>query len=135
MARPAEPCGTAAPQSSVAVTVTAKARGLRPARRTVTVPLVVAAADATPTISNVHRPYAAGTPKVGWTLTANPGTWTPSDASFTYAWLADGAVVGSGKTFTPTEAHATQVLSLRVTAAKKGWTGSSRTVVVGEVGR
>jgi hypothetical protein len=45
---------------------------------------VVAALSAVPT--NTALPTIAGTPKVGQTLTADPGSWTANPTSFTYQW-------------------------------------------------
>lgn len=43
-----------------------------------------------------------GTPKVGDTLTAHPGTWTPAGSSFGYQWQADGTPIpgATGPTLT-----------------------------------
>lgn len=121
--------------TKVSVTVTARARGLRAASRTVAAKLPVAASGATPTITSVHRPYAAGTARVGWTLTANPGTWGPTDVDLAYAWNVGGRVVGTDRTFRPSADHAGATLTLTVTASKKGWTTAARTVEVGTVAR
>lgn len=43
------------------------------------------------------KPRIVGTTKVGKTLTANPGTWTPAAASYTYVWKANGKVVSGAK--------------------------------------
>lgn len=71
---------------------------------------------ATPTIS--------GTRAVGFTLTANHGTWT-SGTSFSYAWYANGVYISgtSGathSTFKPTSAQIGKQISVKVTGSKAG---------------
>lgn len=41
-------------------------------------------------ITKLTRPAIDGAAQVGETLSATPGTWSPSDADFTYFWKADG---------------------------------------------
>lgn len=67
-------------------------------------------------------PAVSGTAQVGMTLTATPGAWTPSGASFTYQWLADGSRIpgATSATFTPGAAQTGTRLSVRVTARKSG---------------
>lgn len=73
------------------------------------------------------RPYIKGTPKVGWTLTADPQEWTVeddwfggpmpvTDDLFTFQWLADGRPVAgaTGRTFVPTARELGRALSVRV---------------------
>lgn len=73
------------------------------------------------------RPYVKGTPKVGWTLTADPQEWTVeddwfggpmpvTDDLFTFQWLADGRPVAgaTGRTFAPTASQLGRSLSVRV---------------------
>lgn len=72
-------------------------------------------------------PYVKGTPKVGWTLTAEPQDWTVEDDwlgqpmpvtpdMFTYQWLADGQPVAgaTAKTFAPTAAELGATLAVRI---------------------
>lgn len=65
---------------------------------------------------NLSAPTIAGTPQVGQTLVASPGTWTPAGASYGYEWLVDGVPAGSGATLPLTEAHLGKRISVRVTA-------------------
>lgn len=90
----------------------------------------------------VWRPYVKGTPKVGWTLTAEPHRWevvddwwgvpteVPDDL-FTFQWLADGkAVAGAtGRTFTPTARQLGARLSVRVGVDLPNTTTSNDTSV------
>ena len=57
-----------------------------------------------PPLVNQTAPTISGTPAVGSQLTANPGTWTPSGASFAYKWYANGLPIAGAtqQTFTPT---------------------------------
>jgi hypothetical protein len=67
------------------------------------------------------KPTISGTAKVGSTLTAKPGTWSPSsaDATYTYAWAVSGGVAqptGAGSTFIPTVGDAGHTVTVKVTA-------------------
>ncbi len=43
--------------------------------------------------SSTVRPAVTGTPAVGQTVRADPGTWDTEDLTFTYAWLLDGVPI------------------------------------------
>ena len=43
--------------------------------------------------SNTAAPAVFGKPKVGARLTARPGSWTPSGATYSYQWLGDGVAI------------------------------------------
>ncbi len=60
-----------------------------------------------PTMKNTARPTVTGKPQVGVKLTASPGTWTPSGATYAYQWYADGVAVSGAtkRTFTPLAAQ------------------------------
>jgi surface antigen len=69
-------------------------------------------------------PSVSGTPKVGSTLTATVGTWSPSDVKLTYQWLRDGVII-SGATqtsYTLTSADVGHAMSISVTGTKSGLT-------------
>jgi 5-hydroxyisourate hydrolase-like protein (transthyretin family) len=72
----------------------------------------------TPSFENTVAPAVSGSARVGQTLTASPGTWTPTGASFAYQWLADGAPLAGATT--PALAlqpiHQGKRISVRVTA-------------------
>ncbi|KQY56093.1 hypothetical protein ASD11_16650 [Aeromicrobium sp. Root495] len=74
-------------------------------------------------------PTVSGTAKLGATLTASTGTWTPAPDSFTYQWLADGvAVSGStGKTFVPRAAQVGKNIAVRVSAVRPAYVSAPRT--------
>lgn len=77
-------------------------------------------ASSTPTIS--------GTVKVGETLTANPGAWTP-ETTLSYRWMADGVAVsgGSGSTLVLSPLHAGKAITVRVAGSKPGYVTASKT--------
>lgn len=114
--------------------MTASKKGYDSASKTFTHTDRVLPADAV--VRNVYTPWVAGEPKVGWTLTVNPGTWDPVDATFTYQWLVDGKTVkgATGKTFAPSAEHVGKRVAVKVTASKKGYdAGSKRVTVAGAV--
>ena len=71
--------------NQLTVTVTGKKAGFESVSKSATtklVPFLKFTKTATPTIS--------GTPKVGKTLKAKAGTWSPSGVTFFYVWNANG---------------------------------------------
>ncbi len=111
----------------VTVAVTGSRSGHEPTTQTsaptaaVPVP-VVAAFTAAP------RPTVAGTPQVGFTLTARAGTWTPWPA-FSYSWTRDGMPIGgqTGVTYRVTDADAGTAIAVTVTGTKAGYATRSLT--------
>ncbi|HEY1118611.1 MAG TPA: hypothetical protein VGE43_12945, partial [Acidimicrobiales bacterium] len=69
-------------------------------------------------ITNVKRPSVTGTPRVGRTLTAKPGTWSPDWARTTFQWRRDGKPVAGadGRTYRLTARDRGRSLSVAVTA-------------------
>lgn len=81
---------------------------------------------------NTTAPKIPGTPTVGATLTASPGTWRPTGlVSFAYAWYANGVAIprATSQKFTPTAAQLSQKLAVKVTASMGG--AKSATVTSG----
>lgn len=80
-----------------------------------------AVTGATPTIS--------GTPQVGQTLTAAPGTWGPTGVALTYQWLAAGAPItgAKAKTYSPVAADVGKALTVKVTGTLANHTSTSKT--------
>lgn len=81
---------------------------------------------ATPHLVNAEPPTVSGEPRVGTTLTASPGSWTPAPTSFTYAWLADGQpIAGADGASLPITADLEgAALRVVVTASRAGYTSS-----------
>lgn len=73
-------------------------------------------------------PVVSGTPKVGQTLTANPGTWTPG-ATLAYRWLAGGIRVSgaTGSTLVLNPSQSGKAIAVRVTGSKPGYETVSKT--------
>lgn len=71
--------------------------------------------SATPTIS--------GTPYVGSTLTASPGTWKPSPVTFTYQWLRGGAPIAgaTASSYTLVGGDSGHSVSVSVTGFEVGY--------------
>jgi surface antigen len=84
------------------------------------------------TMTNTARPTVAGTPRVGVKLTASPGTWSPSGATYAYQWYAGGAMVSgaTGRTFTPLAAQLGKQIRVKVTASLADATSASTTSVL-----
>jgi len=79
---------------------------------------------------NTALPAISGTPAGGQTLTCSPGTFTENPTT-SIAWLSDGAVVGSGSTFTIGDAQLDTAIQCRVTATNfKGSTVATSAAVV-----
>ncbi|MDO4056781.1 sialate O-acetylesterase [Clavibacter michiganensis] len=73
-------------------------------------------------------PTIAGSPQVGFTLTARSGTWTPWP-TFSYAWTRDGVLIAgqTGVTYRVTEADRGADLAVTVTGTKTGYSTTTRT--------
>lgn len=70
------------------------------------------------------NPVISGTPKVGDTLTANPGTWAPDGVTFTYQWKSNGAPIpgATASTYVLTGAEANDTVVVVVTGSAPGFT-------------
>jgi surface antigen len=74
-------------------------------------------------IDNTAAPTISGEPRVDSTLTASPGSWSPTPAAVSYRWLADGAYV-DGATSSSLDLGAAMVgksIKVQVTATKPGY--------------
>ncbi len=62
-------------------------------------------------------------------LTATAGTWTPSDGTYAYQWLADGTPIAGATTaaYMVAAGDLGKVLTVRVTASKPGFVTDSAT--------
>ncbi len=73
---------------------------------------------ATPTIS--------GTAQVGQTLTADPGTWTPGDTTFSYQWKRGSTNVGTDSaTYVVAAADVGSTITVTVTGSATGYDAAS----------
>lgn len=87
-----------------------------------------ATVDPTP-VANTALPTISGKAKVGWTLTGTDGTWTPTPATTTYQWLANGAPI-SGATSTKLKVGPSLVgkaITFRVTVSADGFLDATAT--------
>jgi hypothetical protein len=72
-------------------------------------------------------PTITGSAKVGSTLTAVPGTWSPTPASYRYAWKIDGVAVtgATSSTFTVPVSAAGKRVTATVTGLKQYYESSA----------
>lgn len=72
-------------------------------------------------------PRITGTAKVGYTLTATPGTWGPAPVTLSYQWYRSGVAItgATAATYRPAAADITRALSVRVTGSKAGYASST----------
>ena len=110
--------------ASITVTVTPTKPGYTGVPTTSSAVGPVAAGTITP-----GTPTISGTAKVGETLTADTGTWAPSEAALTYQWLRNGTPIASATSpsYTLVAADNTAPISVRVTATLAGYATVSAT--------
>ena len=80
------------------------------------------------TFTNSARPRIDGLVKPGSTVTALPGTWTPSTGvTYSYQWLLDNVAINGATiaTYAVKESDLEKLLSVRVTASSPGYTDLS----------
>ncbi|WP_028048562.1 hypothetical protein [Cellulomonas sp. URHD0024] len=84
---------------------------------------------AMPSLTSTVTPTVSGTAKVGSTLTATAGTWSPAATTVSYQWLGGGGEISgaTASTYTVTGAEAGAPVSVRVTASRSGYLRSSVT--------
>jgi uncharacterized protein YkwD len=75
-----------------------------------------------PRVTNLTRASFTGTARVGSTLTAKVGTWTPTPTSYLYKWLRNGVPIAgrTAKTYTPVAADRGKQVTVQVIARKTG---------------
>ncbi|MGA8986612.1 CHAP domain-containing protein [Aeromicrobium sp.] len=75
------------------------------------------------TLTSTAPPTISGTPQVGSPLTAQPGTWSRSDATYSYQWsVGDRPVQGAtASTYTPRAADLDLPVSVEVVATRPGY--------------
>jgi hypothetical protein len=74
-------------------------------------------------------PTLSGTARIGSTLTAAPGTWTPSPVTLTYRWKANGVDIpgATGRTLKIAKTQLGTRITVTVTGSKLGFTSAQRT--------
>lgn len=86
-------------------------------------------------MKNTAAPVVTGTARVGSTLSASIGSWSPSPDSYTYAWLLDGVPItgATSATYKPAASQVTHKISVAVTALRTSYptaSAISKTVTV-----
>ena len=78
---------------------------------------------------NTAKPSVSGTPQVGATLTAKPGSWSLPGATYRYQWRAGGVDVAgaTASTLLLKQAQAGKQVTVRVTAVTSGYSNVSAT--------
>lgn len=118
----------------VSVTVTASKTGYASVSSTSAPTAVVAPG----LLSATTKPAISGLPKVGSTLTAQPGTWSKPGLSYAYQWLVGGTAVSGaeGPTYVPRAADIGLPVTVKVTARRDGYaTTSASSAPTGNVAR
>jgi hypothetical protein len=107
----------------VTVSVKAARSGYTTATKTTT-----ASANVKRIFTKSYVPKITGTAKVGVTLKASAGTWSPA-ATFSYQWLRDGvAISGANKyAYKTTRYDEGKAISVKVTGTKSGYLSVSKT--------
>lgn len=115
--------------------ITATVRGKLPGYEPVSTTSVPTAAVVPGLFTTAPRPTLSGAVRVGATVTAVPGTWSPT-ATLSYQWNVAGApVAGATKaSFVPRPGDLGSGLSVTVTAQRAGYAPTARTSVVTTVG-
>jgi hypothetical protein len=74
-------------------------------------------------------PTVSGTAKVGATLTATPGSWSPTPVSFSYQWKRGGSTIAgaTAATYKLTNDDAGRTITVTVVGTKSGYQSASRT--------
>jgi hypothetical protein len=80
-------------------------------------------------LTSTKTPSVSGTARVGSTVTASPGSWTPSGTTYAYQWLANGAKIAgaTSQSLLIPGSVADDKLSVKVTASKTGYANAAAT--------
>ncbi len=75
------------------------------------------------TLRSGAAPTVTGRAAVGGTLTADPGTWTPTATDVAFQWLRDGTPVtgATGRSYVPGVADVGRAVAVRVVASRAGY--------------
>ena len=107
------------------VTVTATKPGYSSGRATSQATVPVAKG---PALQATVNPTITGTPRVGQTVQATTGTWTPTADSYRYEWRVGGELTGTTtKTLTLTAAMRGKAVTVTVVAVKAGYANGRAT--------
>jgi peptidoglycan hydrolase-like protein with peptidoglycan-binding domain len=81
------------------------------------------------TLAAAKNPSISGTRKVGSTLTAVPGTWTPSGVAFTYQWYRGSTAIPGATSvgYKLTKSDKGKKVSVKVQGTKDGYTALEKT--------
>jgi hypothetical protein len=84
---------------------------------------------------NAVLPSVSGEAKLGATLTATPGDWTPTGADYAYAWQRDGANIAgaTGSTYTLQAADVGRTVRVKVTATNIDGSASATSAATARV--
>ncbi|OFI38548.1 hypothetical protein BIU82_04305 [Arthrobacter sp. SW1] len=74
-------------------------------------------------------PTITGTAKVGYKLTANPGTWGPAPVTLKYQWFRSGVAIAGATASTYVQSYYDlgKTITVQVTGSKLGYTTVSKT--------
>ena len=110
--------------SKITVTIIGSLAGYKTASRTSPATATVAAG-----IITAATPKISGIAKVGKELTAQPGSWQPTQVAFRYQWYRDGkAIKGATKaSYKLVKADKTHKIKVKVTGSLTGYTTESKT--------
>lgn len=94
--------------------------------KTITSPPTAAVVSGTLTTAT---PTISGSPAVGSTLTANPGTWAPAGVTTTIQWLRNGVPIprATTRTYRLTTADLDRTVSVRVDGSATGYASATTT--------
>jgi Bacterial Ig-like domain (group 3)/Carboxypeptidase regulatory-like domain len=75
-----------------------------------------------PAIGSISPPVVTGTARVGETINASAGVWSPDPTSVTYQWFADGVAItgATNPTYQPVSADLGHTLTVRTRAYTPG---------------
>lgn len=110
--------------AAISLKISASPAGYTPIALTATAPGTVAAGTLTG-----PAPAITGSPRVGTTLTAQPGAWGPSGVRLAYQWLRNGTPIAraTSATYVLTSADRTAQVSVRIVGTLAGYQSLTRT--------
>ncbi|MFJ4171922.1 hypothetical protein ACIPY3_20635, partial [Paenarthrobacter sp. NPDC089714] len=109
-------------------TLTVKVTGTKTGYVTVTTTSAPTATIAAGVLTTA-APTITGTARVGYVLTANPGTWAPAPVTLTYQWYRAGTAItgATAPTYKLTGADTGKTLTVKVTGTKTGYVTVTKT--------